>query len=282
MGKRFGTVAILGVGLIGGSIGLALRKRNLADKIVGIGRRQSRLDAAHQKGAVTDTTTDIKQGVAEADLVVVCTPVTTVADFVREMADSVPAGAVITDAASTKASIVTSLEPQVAAGLPFVGSHPLAGSHLTGVAAAIDDLFEDRNVIITPTKTSGSESLQTVTEFWAALGAKTHHMDANAHDEIVASTSHLPHVVAAALAGVTPEPGLPFTAAGWCDTTRVAAGSPKLWLDILQDNQTELLAALDRFGGQMDAFRQAIEDNNQSAITELLEQGKQRRDVVGN
>lgn len=282
MGKRFGTVAIVGVGLIGGSIGLALRKRELADNVVGIGRRQSSLDVASQTGAVTETTTDLSAGVKSADLVVVCTPVSKVADFVRDAATSVPPGAVITDAASTKASIVAALEPQVADGLPFVGSHPLAGSHLTGAAAATDDLFVDRDVIITPTESSNADALKTVTEFWAGLGANTHNMDPATHDQIVASTSHLPHLMAAALAAVTPEKCLPFVAAGWRGTTRVAAGSPELWLDILQENRSEILTALGEFGSYIEAFRQAIESNDGKTITELLEQGKQRRDVVGN
>jgi len=283
--KRFGTVAIVGVGLIGGSIGLALRERKLADAVIGIGRRQASLDIASEVGAVTETTTDAAQGVANADLVVICTPVGKVVEFVRAVAKALPEGSIITDAASTKASIVSALEQEVANGLPFVGSHPIAGSHLTGAAAAKADLFVDRNVIITPTSSSDPAIVNTISEFWSELGAETHAMSGDEHDQILAATSHVPHIVAAALANATDEKHLPLTGSGWADTTRVAAGSPEIWQDILQENRAEILTALEKFGAQVDAFREALKANEtdgNGAIHQLLELGKKRRDAVGN
>ena len=282
MTKRFGTVAIVGVGLIGGSIGLAVRQRGLAERVIGIGRGQASLDVAQQVGAVTETTTDLVTGVSSADLVIVCTPVSKVVDFVRAAAASLPTGSIITDAGSTKATIVAALDQEVTGGLPFVGSHPIAGSHETGPTAATADLFVDRDVVITPTKSTAAAVVKTVREFWTAIGSRTHEMSAEEHDRILATTSHLPHLASAALAAATPEKYLPLTGSGWGTATRLASGNPEMWLDIIEGNRTDIVAALQAFGEQLDKLQKAIAKDDQQAILQILKQGKQRRDVVGN
>jgi len=275
-------IAIIGVGLIGGSIGLALRERRLANEIVGIGRRESSLKVAEQAGAVTTTTTDLAYGVKDARLIVVCTPVGTIVEHVYTAAKACPAGSIITDAGSTKAEIVAALDGKLDRGIAFIGSHPLAGSEKSGPDAADAELFVDRVVITTPTEKTTSAHLNTVDEFWAALGAQVRHMTPQEHDQCVAAVSHFPHVVASALAAVTPDNFLPFAATGWKDTTRIASGDVQLWQQILSQNPDHVLKSLDKFEEWLARFRSALAKGDSSQLTKLLEAGKQSRGTVGN
>ena len=282
MSATYETIAIVGVGLIGGSIGLAARKRGVAVRVVGIGRHLENLKIAEQLGAITEATTDLEAGARQAQLVVVCTPAGAVAEIVRSLGASMASGSLITDAASTKAGIVTNLQAEVQQGLRFVGSHPLAGSHLTGVQAADADLFESRQVIVTPSESTANADCDQISQFWSSLGGSVTQMTATEHDRALAMTSHVPHIVASALAAATPAEFLQFVASGWRDTTRVAAGSVELWRDILNENRVNILNSLDNLAQGLDEFRDAIETNDQQSITRMLEHGKQQRDLVGN
>ncbi len=168
--KPLSTVAIVGVGLIGGSIGMALRQRKLAERVIGIGRRQESLRAARRVGAVDHTTVDMEKGVAEAELVIVCTPVGRIVEDVRKAAMHCPEGTLITDAGSTKQTIVADLDQGLPRGCRFLGSHPLAGSEKTGAAFARADLFEGRIAILTPTKNTRAEDFDFLEDFWAGPG----------------------------------------------------------------------------------------------------------------
>ncbi len=285
--ERLDTVAIVGVGLIGGSIGLALRDRGLADAVVGIGRRQSSLRKARRCGAVTQTTTDIPRGVRRAQLVVVCTPVEAVAQRIRAVAAAAAPGTLITDAASTKEQIVADAEAYLrgaAESIPrdvrFVGSHPLAGDHRAGPEHASADLFEGRTVVVTPTGRSRAADVRQLDQFWSALGAQVVTLRPRQHDQALAATSHLPHLVAAAVAAATPAQDLPLTATGWLDTTRVAAGSPSLWQEILMGNRKHVLRSLTRLEKTLAAFREALEHDQQRTLERLLAKGKSHRDAV--
>ena len=280
--KPLDTVAIVGVGLIGGSIGLALRQRGLANRIVGIGRRESSLQQARELEAVTDTTIDIAAGVADADLIVVCTPVALIVDQVRQIVAHCPAHACITDAGSTKQQIVSSLSNSGEDQAEFVGSHPLAGSEKTGVAHAQADLFVDRVTIVTPSDTSTKGAVLRVTEFWRSLGSVVLSMSPQAHDAGVSLTSHVTHIIASALAAATGEAELPLAATGWLDTTRVAAGDPELWRQILTSNRDHVLKSLDKFAKVLTKFQVAIEQNDADQILQLLELGKKTRDSLGS
>ena len=227
---EYDTVAIVGVGLIGGSIGLALRERRLAQKIVGIGRRQTSLDTARGVGAIDHGVTNLANGVAQAQLIVVATPVDTIAERVMQVSTACPAASLITDAGSTKEMIVSAVDAGLAArrsGPRFVGSHPLAGDHRTGAEHARADLFDGRTVVITPTEQTRPAAVTEVSGFWESLGANVVNMTPARHDAALAITSHLPHLVASALAAATPTELLPLTASGWRDTTRVAASDPR-------------------------------------------------------
>ena len=280
--NRIDKIAIVGVGLIGGSIGLAVQQRNISRNVVGIGRRRSSLGTARRLGCVTGTTTNLESGVADADLVVICTPVETVADLATRVAEASPANTVITDAGSTKASIVEAIEKSSAACAKFVGSHPLAGSDKTGPSHARNDLYQDRVCVVTPTKKTDEKSRKSVTSFWNSLGSRVVEMSPKSHDSALAATSHLPHLIAAALAGAIDEQHFDLVGGGWRDTTRIAAGDVELWRQILSDNAAHTLKALDKFEKLLAAYRRALERNDQCRLAELLSQGKDRRDAVGN
>ena len=283
------TVAIVGVGLIGGSIGLALCKRKLAKHVIGIGRRESSLAEADRLGCVNRTTTNLANGVKAANLVVVCTPIDLIVQTVKDAAAHMPAGAFLTDAGSTKGNIVALAEEEVrkaaAAGgrsLAFVGSHPIAGSEKTGPEAAQADLFEGRVVVMTPTAHTDRGAVQEIEAFWQALGARVVRMSPDEHDAALARTSHLPHLVASALAAATPEELLPLTAGGFLDTTRIAAGDIDLWRQIFLANGGHTLKALADFETVLSRLRRALESGDGAALAGLLTEGKRRRDAVGS
>jgi prephenate dehydrogenase len=250
--------------------------------VVGIGRRESTLAKAVQRGAITEATTDLATGVSQAEFIVVCTPVCHIVEQVRAAAEHAPPGAILTDAGSTKGEIVAALDGELPRGAGFVGSHPMAGSEKAGPEFAEEDLFEDRVTIVTPTANTPHAALSAVEQFWQSLGARTVRMAPQEHDAAVAAVSHVPHVAAAALAAVTPEELLPLVGGGWCDTTRVAAGDVELWRQILTENRGHVLRALAEFEKTLASFREALARGDDAALVRLLEQGKLRRDAVGN
>ncbi len=280
--KPIKTVAIIGVGLIGGSVGLALRARNMAERVIGVGRRQESLRIARRVGAVHNTTVDIDKGVAEADFVIVCTPVGRIVDDVLAVAKNCPEGTLITDAGSTKQKLVEALDKELPRGCRFVGSHPLAGSEKAGAAHAQADLFEGRVTVITPTVNSRAEDFDFVEKFWEALGSVTIRLSPDEHDRALAMTSHLPHLAASALAAVLPERFFRLSGTGLLDTTRIAAGDPELWVQIFLENKDNLLASLEQFGSTLSAFHTALRASDQTEIFRLLTLAKKNRDALGS
>lgn len=278
-------VAIVGVGLIGGSIGLALRSRGLAEEVVGVGRRPAVLEKAVAVGAIDRGTTNLVEGVAEADLVVVATPVGIIVDVVQAVAQVAPRAS-ITDAGSTKAEICQALRSERdSSGLRpgrFVGSHPLAGGHRTGPEHASDDLFVGRTVVVTPEDDTPPGLVQRMTEFWESLGAEVTLLSPEEHDRALAATSHLPHLIASALAAATPEEWLQLAATGWADTTRIAAGDAELWTQIFSQNRVAVLDALRRFEHQLAALDSAIAAGDAAALASRLQEGKRIRDALGD
>jgi prephenate dehydrogenase len=250
--------------------------------VIGIGRRPESLRKAVKAKAVDHTTQDLAAGVGDAELVVVCTPIDTIAQHVYEAAAACPEGALLTDAGSTKASIARRIEKALPRTVGFVGSHPLAGSEKTGCEHARANLFEGRTVVVTPTLASSKQDVHRTTQFWTSLGAKVLTMAPSAHDFALAFTSHLPHLIASALSRATLPKQLPLTAGGWRDCTRIAAGDAELWTQILLDNRDNLLKSLDKFETMLAGMRSAIEERDRRRLEQLLNSAKQIRDAVGS
>jgi len=280
--KRWGDVAIIGVGLIGGSIGLALRQRALAENVIGIGRRQVSLRIARRVGAVTHTTVDLAKGVARAELVIVCTPTGQIVEHVRQAAAACPEGTLITDAGSAKQAIVEALDGQLPRGCRFLGSHPIAGSEKGGPNSAQANLFEGRVAVLTPTRNTRAEDFDLLEEFWQGLGSVVLQMSPEEHDRALAVTSHLPHMAAAALAVTVSEPCFRLAGSGLLDATRLAAGDPGLWQQILLMNRGNVLTALEQFGGNLSALHAAIRDGNEAELKRFLTTAKKNRDALGS
>jgi prephenate dehydrogenase len=278
----FETLTIVGVGLIGGSIGLAARRRQLARHILGAGRQQASLDRAMAVGAIDAGLLDASAAVHRADIAVFCTPVDQIVDQVLAAAPGCRPGTLLTDAGSTKAAIVQELEPRMPAGVAFVGSHPLAGSEKRGPDHADARLFEGRLTLVTRTPYTDPAALERTTGFWEALGARVLVIDPEEHDRAVAMTSHLPHLLAAALAGVLPPELRELTATGFRDTTRVAAGDPSLWMAIFVQNRAAVLEALRLVDGCLDQFRAALEAGDGQLVHALLTRAKKVRDALGS
>ncbi|UUO05446.1 prephenate dehydrogenase [Blastopirellula sp. J2-11] len=278
---QWNQAAIVGVGLIGGSIGLAMRARGLAKSIIGVGRNKESLVDAQRVGAIDRATTDIADGVKQADLVIVCAPVDKIVGLVHEIDRHCPVGTIVTDAGSTKNEITAALD-QGLTNARFVGGHPLAGGAKAGPKHADACLFVDRTVVLTPTRRTNAAAAEAIEDLWTALGATVVWMKPKEHDEALAFTSHLPHWAAAAVAATTPEKWLPLTSTGWADTTRIASGDAALWRQIFTSNRGHVLKALDKFEKVLAALREALEAENDAKLEKLLNDGKNRRDAVGN
>ena len=282
---RWNKVTLIGVGLLGGSLGLALKKRRLAGSVVGFVRRKASVAECEKARAVDLATRDLQRAVESADLIILCTPIAQMRPLVEQMLPALKPGAIVTDVGSVKASVVRDLESLVArAGAYFVGSHPMAGAEKTGVAAARADLFVSAVCVITPTRISNPAAVRKVERLWTSVGSRLLKLTPAAHDELVSRSSHLPHVVAAELVNLVLHPRNPkaqpaLCANGFRDTTRIASGSPEMWRDIALANRQNLSRALAAFMRDLEAFRRALKRGDTDAITRFFEQAKQRRDL---
>lgn len=278
---RFERATIIGVGLIGGSLGLALKQRGLASEIVGVGHRESTLRSAQRRGAVDRWTLDVADGVVGAGLVVICTPVGLVADRAAAALPVMQPGSILTDVASTKSLITKRIESLLPEGIAFVPGHPMAGSEKRGIESADAALFEGARVILTPTSRTSAAATATVAVMWEGVGARVETLDADEHDRIVAEISHLAHLVAPALLNAARESSLRYAATGLRDTTRIAGSDVKLWIDILKDNRENILSALAAFEAEVQGIRGALERSDWDALAKLLERARVRRASLG-
>jgi prephenate dehydrogenase len=280
----FRKITIVGVGLLGGSLGLTAKRRKLAGKVVGYVRRASSISECKKFRAVDFATTDLLEAASDADLIILCTPLAQMRPLVRQMLPALKRGAIVTDVGSVKASVVRELESLIAKrGAHFVGSHPMAGAEKVGVAAAQVDLFQNAICVVTPTKKTSKTALRKVEQFWKSVGARVLKLPPESHDALVSRTSHLPHVIAATLVNrvlnsAQPKHQAALCANGFRDTTRIASGSPEMWRDIALANRKNLALALDEFSADLQKLKQALKNFDSRAITKLLEQAKQRRD----
>jgi prephenate dehydrogenase len=277
--------AIIGVGLLGGSLGLAIKRRKLSAQVVGYVRRDASVAECQKLGVVDSATTHLAAAVSNADLVIFCTPLAQMRELADVMAPSLKRGALVTDVGSVKGSVVKALESVVAeAGGHFIGSHPMAGAERVGPGAAKAELFENAVCVITPTGKSPGKLVQQLDEFWKDLGARTLRLTPALHDELVSRSSHLPHVVAAELANYVLSPAHPkeqpsLCATGFRDTTRIAGGSPEMWRDIALANRKNLARVLGVFIEDMQEFQRALESEDAKSIEEFFVNAKLRRDA---
>jgi len=281
----FHTVAIVGVGLIGGSLGIALRERGLASRVIGIPRREATIAEALSVGAIDEGTLDLRR-VCEAELVVLAPPVLTIPPLVEVMAPYLKPGTVVTDVGSTKGALMSVLSELLPPHADLVGGHPMAGSEQGGVLASRGDLFVGSVYVLTRVARTQSENVERLAAMARAIGATPVEMDSDLHDDAVARISHLPHVVAAALAEATGESALSqevlrlLVAGGFKSTTRIASSSPEMWRDICLTNRDAILAALTDFEDALGQFRRALETNDGGELLEAFTRGKQVRDSL--
>lgn len=280
MPEQDGEITIIGVGLIGGSIAAAVHRRQPGRRVVGCGRNADRLQQAQSAGLVDSVSTDIPAAVANSSLVIACTPVSRIVPDLLAAAAAAPAGAVLTDVGSVKACICEGLSELDSDAATFIGSHPLAGSEKTGFEHADSELFEGRVCVVTPEPETAAGPLQGLTEFWQSLGLEVVQLPAERHDRVLAESSHLPHAVAAALANVLHPDHHRFAATGFRDTTRIAAGDPQLWVDILLENRTAVLSSLREFGDQLRQIEQVVQAEDADGLKKLLQQAKTNRDQL--
>lgn len=277
---QFDTLVVVGVGLLGGSVALAARQRGIVRRVIGVGRTASRLDQARAAQVLDEISTDLVAAASEADLVIFATPVNLIVSGVREMASACRPGTLITDVGSTKAHLCRDLSRGQHSAVTFVGSHPLAGSEKQGWEHSRADLFDGRVCVVTPTELSPSNEVARLTNFWQAVGMSVVEMSPEAHDRALAQTSHVPHVVASALARTLADNNRALAATGFADTTRIAAGDPNVWVPILLDNRDAVLTSLDDFSAELAAIREALVQGKADEIRRLWEQGKAIREQL--
>lgn len=275
-------VSIIGVGLIGGSIGLAIKSLKIKIKnVIGIGRNLKRLKLAQRIGAVDEVTVDIKKGVKNADIVFVCLPVGLIAETVKNILPICKKGAIITDVGSIKEPIVKEIEkfltqssnPAIFQSHAFIGGHPIAGSEKTSVKYASKNLFKNAAVVLTPTNKTGKKSLDIVKKLWEKMKAKVKIMSPARHDRILSMTSHLPHAVAFAM--VNSSDNFEFAGTGFKDTTRIASSDPEMWADIIFNNRTNVRTAIRKFKKELSKIENA---KTKEELAKIFRKAKQIRD----
>jgi cyclohexadieny/prephenate dehydrogenase len=278
-------IAILGYGLMGASLALALRQRGFAGRISGYARREETRTQALQSGLADTVFPDPADAVREADIVVICVPIWTIAQLAEDIIPALKPGAVVTDVGSTKSKLLEAMEPLFAGSdANFIGSHPIAGSEKTGIEAGDADLYEGRLTVVCPAADTEDASKQAVIDLWKGTGSEVVEMSPAEHDAMLASTSHLPHMVAAALARSVsdndPAKRADFCGTGFKDTTRVASGSADMWVDIIDTNREALEAELDRFNEELQGLIQILRSGNGDDIRTWLEAAAADRNQI--
>ena len=264
----FDSVCIVGVGLIGGSFGIAIRERKLARQVVGAVRRQETINAAFQKGAVDNATTNLEEAARGADLILLASPVGQMKALCEELLPVIKAGAIVTDVGSTKLAVVEECTSIFGSKAHFIGGHPMAGSERVGVEHAKGSLFEKAMWILTPTPSTPAAELEKLKNLVSGLGATPIILDPKTHDQLLAVTSHIPHITAAALVRLfnsthnDHEVVSQLIAGGWRDSTRVAAGSPEMWRDICLANAEPIAQNLDSLIEELQKMRALLEEKN--------------------
>jgi prephenate dehydrogenase len=276
-------LVVIGVGLIGGSFALALKKAKAVKHVVGVGRSRKNLAAALKMRIIDEASTDAAQAVADADLVLLAMPVGQMAEVMARIAPHLPQRAVVTDGGSTKQDVIAYARRFLGVHFPrFVPAHPIAGTENSGAAAAFAGLYRGRNVIITPQPETTAQALRLVRTAWQKCGARIVRLDAREHDVVFAAVSHLPHVLVFALVNaLARRPDAKklfgFSAGGLRDTVRIAGSSPEMWRDVCVANRDELLAVLDNYEDELESVRSAIESGDGATLERMFEHARAAR-----
>jgi prephenate dehydrogenase len=254
----FKKVVIVGVGLIGGSIALGLKRRRAANKVVGVFHRKASLDFAIRSKVVDEAILGLRNRFDDADVVIVATPVLKSVEIIKKVSRLIRPDCIITDVGSTKRYIVKEVEKSLLNSVRFVGAHPLAGHHLRGISAASERLFERSVCILTPSRNSDAEALRRIRQMWESLGAEVRLLGPSQHDLILAFTSHLPHIVTISLVDAIDRRFFPFAASGLKDTTRITLSDPSLWTDVCLTNREMILDSLNKFATSLKKMSNVI------------------------
>ena len=277
-------IAIIGVGLIGGSLARALKKVNAVKTVAGYGRDEKHLQKAVQLGVIDTYSLNIKEVVNDADIVVLATPLSTADSLFAAMSGSLKQTVIVTDVGSAKGKIVESARGNLGELFTrFVPGHPIAGKEASGVEASFAELFDAHRVILTPVAETEHEALKVIIDMWELTGAEVVSLDVEQHDEILAATSHLPHMLAYALvdclSGMQERDKIfEFAAGGFADFTRIASSHPRMWHDICFSNRKQLLKVMDQFEQHLDSIREAIKNDDSDALLNIFERAKTSRD----
>lgn len=277
-------LVIFGVGLIGGSLALALREADYCRRIVGCSRNAAHLQKAVDLGVIDSFTLDPAEAVRDADMVLLAVPMGAMGVLLRKISSALPPDAILTDAGSTKGSVVAEVAAVFGADYArFVPGHPIAGREKSGVEAAIPDLYQERRVILTPLPHTDADAVAKVESMWAVTGAILEKMPVELHDQVLAATSHLPHVLAFALVDTLlnmpqREDILRYAAGGFRDFTRIASSDPVMWRDICLTNSSAILSMIAAFQQNLAEFAAMIEKQDSEGLHQRMETAKQARD----
>ena len=275
-------ITVIGLGLLGGSVGLAVSQSLSGVKTAGFSHRPSTRAKARRLRVVDEVFDDIKASVKDADLVILATPICNFEDAFREIADSLPAGCIVTDVGSTKLMPHHWAAKYLPKNVHYVGSHPIAGSEQRGVEFCRDDLFYKALCILTTTPRlrsgqANKRSLRIVKEFWSALGCFVKIMTPARHDRIFADVSHLPHITAASLVNASNAEEMKFAGKGFMDSSRIASGPANIWADVLMTNTQNIIRGIDRLTAELAKLKKAIRDSDRKKIEKLLDAAREKR-----
>jgi prephenate dehydrogenase len=271
--KLFNKMTVIGVGLLGASLAKACKERGLVEEIAGYGRNRENLEKARTLKIIDHCATDLSEAVNDADLIVLCTPVSTIVPLIQKMTAEISPGTLITDVGSVKGPVVSDADQLVPEGIFFVGSHPIAGGENSGLEASTANLYQGARCIVTPTEKTNEEALEKISALWRAVGMNVINLSAEEHDFIFGAVSHLPHIVAYALMNTLgalrtkdDREVTAFSGAGLKDITRIASSDPVMWRDICLSNRNHSLDLVDRFQVKLDEIRSIIEKGDGQAL----------------
>jgi cyclohexadieny/prephenate dehydrogenase len=280
----FEKIALIGIGLIGGSIALEARKRGLAKTVVAATRRAETAGTANRLKLADHCGTDLAAACKDADLVIVCTPVGACGEAAKAIAGALKPGCIVSDVGSVKQAVIAAMQPHIPAGVHFVPAHPVAGTEHSGPEAALLDLFQGRWCILTPLPDGDPAAVDRLEAFWKALGSDVNRLDPANHDRILAITSHLPHLIAYSIVGTADDLGghlnsevLKYAAGGFRDFTRIAASDPTMWRDVFLNNREAVLEVLQRFQEDLFYLQRAIRWDEGDKLFDLFTRTREIR-----